>query len=113
MAVKSRLKAWATQQAKLADRVEEVIAGVILTRGTMLAPRDTGALIANGRTYRNPDGHWVTKFGDNDVPYARIQELGGDTGRNNRTHIEGTHYLKRAGDSVKKENIKKYVDMSL
>lgn len=113
MAVKSNLRAWAERQAKLADRVEEVVAGVILTRGMMLAPRDTGALIANGRTYRNPQGHWVTKFGDNEVPYARIQELGGVTGRNQSTNITGTHYLKRAGDSVKKENIKKYVDMSL
>jgi phage gpG-like protein len=113
MAVKSRLRAWADRQAKLAGRVEEVVAGVILTRGMMLAPRDTGALIANGRTYRDSQGHWVTKFGDNDVPYARIQELGGVTGRNQSTNIQGTHYLKRAGDSVKKENIKKYVDMSL
>ena len=113
MGVKSRLGAWADRQAKLAGRVEEVIAGVVLTRAMMLAPKDTGALIINGRTYRDSQGHWVTKFGDNDVPYARIQELGGVTGRNQSTTITGTHYLKRAGDSVKKENIKKYVDMSL
>lgn len=112
MAVKSRLTSHLNKQKAFYSRVEEVIAGVILTRAIMIAPKDSGDLRENGRTYKDASGHWVTKFGDNDVPYARIQELGGMTGRNHASQIIGQHYLKKAGDSVKKENIKKYVDMS-
>jgi len=112
MGVKSKIKQWANRQVAVMDRVEEVMAGVVLTRGIMTSPKDTGDLSNNGRVEMK-DGHRTVKFGDEAVPYARIQELGGVTGRNYATTIVGQHYLKKSGDSVKKENPKKYVDMSL
>lgn len=109
---KSNSRSWLAQESKFMDRVEEVVAGVILTRASMLAPKDRGDLRANGRVEKNPDGGRSVIFGAESVPYARIQELGGTTGRGYKTKIVGKHYLKQAGDSVAKENIKKYVDMS-
>lgn len=112
MGVKSRIKAWADGQVAFFDRVEEVMAGVVLTRGIMTSPKDTGDLSNDGRVEMK-NGHRTVKFGSPAVPYARIQELGGVTGRNYATKITGQHYLKQSGDSVQKENPKKYVDMSL
>lgn len=111
MAVKSSLKKWATEQRFVADRVEQHVAGAILNRAIMLAPKDTGMLHASGRITKKDNGRSV-RFGDAEVPYARIHELGGMTGRNYATKITAKHYLEKAGDSVAKENIKKYYGMS-
>lgn len=111
MAVKSNLTKWANEQVLVADRIEQHIAGAILNRGIMLAPKDTGMLHASGRITKANKGRSV-RFGDPEVPYARIHELGGVTGRNYSVNITAKHYLKQAGDGVAKENIKKYVDMS-
>lgn len=111
MAVKSNLQKWASEQSLMADRVEQLVAGVILNRAIILAPKDTGMLHTSGRIVRKTKGRSVV-FGDVEVPYARIHELGGMTGRNYATKITAKHYLGRAGDSVAKENIKKYVDMA-
>lgn len=111
MGVNSNLKKWANDQQLVVDRVEQFMAGVILNRATMLAPKDTGMLHASGRIIRKTKGRGVV-FGDAEVPYARIHELGGMTGRNYATKLTAKHYLGKAGDSVAKENIKKYVDMA-
>jgi phage gpG-like protein len=108
---KSQSKSWLNREASILRRTEETIAGVIVTRGTMLAPKKSGDLRNTGRV-EHKEGVTSAVFGGNGVPYGRIQELGGITGRNYKTKITGTHYLKRAGDSVAKENIKKYYDMS-
>lgn len=112
MGVASRMKQWVSGQVVLFDRVEEVMSGVVLMRGIITSPKKSRDLSNNGRVEMK-DGHRTVKFGDDSVPYARIQELGGDTGRNYATHIIGKHYLQQSGDSVKKENPKKFVDMSL
>src|SRR5690554_6547534 len=103
MAVKSRLNQWASEQAFVMDRVEQFMAGAILGRATMLAPKDTGMLHASGRILKTNNGRSV-QFGDTEVPYARIHELGGMTGRNYATPIVAKHYLRDAGDSVAKES---------
>lgn len=108
---KSNSKAWLTKETRVLERAEEAMAGVIVTRGTMLAPKLSGDLRNTGRIEKK-DGKTGAIFGGEEAPYGRIQELGGVTGRNYQTKIVGTHYLKRAGDSVAKENVKKYVDMS-
>lgn len=125
---KSNSKAWLNEESKVLKRTENTIAGVIVTRGTMLAPKKSGDLRDSGRIERK-DGVTSAVFGGNGVPYGRIQELGGTIKPKNAealswigsdgkrvfaksVTIKGTHYLKRAGDSVAKENIKKYVDMS-
>lgn len=112
MTVKSRIKEWAKRQEAVYDRVEEVIAGTILIRGIMTSPKLSGDLSNDGRVEMK-DGHRTVKFGSENVPYARIQELGGVTGRNYKTKIVGKHYLEQSGDSVAKENPKKFVDMSI
>lgn len=106
MAVKSRIGAWANRQAKFFDRVEEVTAGVVLTRAIMLAPKESGKLKSNGRVVKK-DGHSSVKFGDDSVPYARRRHF------ENKKSPNTLLYLERAGNSVSKENPKKFVDMSL
>lgn len=102
---------WLASEAKVLKRAESKMAATIVIRGILLAPRDTGALQQSGRVEETNN---VTSavFGGNGVPYGRIHELGGMTGRNHRTKIVAKHYLQKAGDSVAKENPKKYVDMS-
>ena len=106
MAVKSTIKAWANRQVRFFDRVEEVMAGIVLTRGIILSPKDTGALAENGRVEKK-NGHRTVKFGDQSVPYARKRHF------ENKKNPQTLNYLERAGDSVAKENPKKFVDMSL
>lgn len=106
MGFKSNSKAWLAQEKRTLDRVEEVMAGVILTRATILAPRDTGALKANGRVEKSPGGHRSVVFGDASVPYARRRHF------ENKRNPQTLNYLKKAGDSVAKESIKKYYGMS-
>lgn len=105
MAVKSNLIAHAGKLIRDGDRVEEIIAGVILTRAIMLAPKLTGALIDDSRVEKSTSGRKVI-FGGSNVPYARRRHF------ENKKNPQTLHYLQRAGDSVAKENIKKYVDMS-
>lgn len=101
----SSINRWANREAKFFSRVEEVMAGVILNRSIVLAPKLTGALREQGNS-SVVNGHRVVKFGDSDVPYARRRHF------KNKKNPQTLHYLQKAGDTVKKENIKKYVDMS-
>lgn len=104
--VKSTIKSWANKIAADYDRVEEVVAGTILTRSTMIAPRLTGALQSDGRVEKNELGGRTVKFGDKDVPYARRRHF------ENKKNPQTLNYLKRGGDSVAKESLKKYKDIS-
>lgn len=103
--VKTSMGSFLSDTAKKMSRVEEIMTGVIVTRSTILAPRLTGALKSNGKTVQK-DGHHSAQFGDEDVPYARRREF------ENKKNPQTLHYFKRGGDSVAKENIKKYVDMA-
>lgn len=106
MAVKSNWTPWLNKERSVARRTEEVVAGVIITRGTMLAPKLTGDLRNSGRVEKNPNGGQSATFGDSSVPYARRRHY------ENRKNPGTLRYLERSGDSVKKENIKKYMDMA-
>lgn len=83
------------------------IATDIHARAIILAPKDTRALVNSGKISPVQDGYSV-KFGSERVPYARIQELGGTTGKNGSVTIKGTRYLRKAGEGVAKGNISKY-----
>ena len=102
---------WVAKEEKVLRRAQEKMAATIVIRGILLAPRDNGDLQQSGRVESNSKGGESAVFGGNGVPYGRIHELGGMTGRNYKTKIVAKHYLKKAGDSVAKENVKKYVDM--
>lgn len=109
--VTSNWNPWLKSTQTDSKRTQEQMAASIQTRAILLAPRLTGALKANGKIKTKGDTTSVT-FGDSTVPYARIQELGGVTGRGYRTRIVGKHYLSKAGDSVAKMNIKTFTGMS-
>ncbi len=106
MGFQSNVSTWATEQQFLADRVEQFITGAILNRSKMLAPVDTGLLVASGRIERLAGGGRAVVYGDSEVPYARRRHF------ENNKNPQTLGYLQRAGDSVAKENIKKYVDMA-
>ena len=108
---KSSSSAWLTEESKVLKRAERKMAATMVIRGILIAPRDKGDLQQSGRV-EEENGSTSAVFGGNGVPYGRIHELGGVTGRNYKTKITAKHYLEQAGDSVAKENPKKYVDMS-
>ena len=103
---KSNSQAWLAQEALVLGRAEQSMAQVILNRARMLAPVASGDLVGDGRVEKNSNGGRSVVFGGASVPYARRRHFEND--RNPQTR----GYLKRAGDSVAKENIKKYVDMN-
>lgn len=103
---------WLFSETRVLKRAQRQMAASIQTRAVMLAPRLTGDLRQDGRIRDNSDGSTSVIFGSKNVPYARIQELGGKTGRNYAATITGKHYLQKAGDSMAKENVKKYVDLA-
>jgi hypothetical protein len=87
-------------------RAEQNMGSAIKNRAKMLAPKLTGALRADGRVEKRGD-HTVVTFGSSKVPYARRRHF------ENRKNPQTLHYLQRAGDSVVKENIKKYIGLSV
>lgn len=106
MAFKSNSRRWLTSEIQRINRVEEIMAGVILTRATILAPYMSGALKASGRVENNPDGGKSVIFGGNGVKYAKRRHY------ENKKNPQTLLYLEKSGDSVKREGIKKYYDMS-
>lgn len=73
------------------------------------APVKDSHLRNSGKILPIENGYKV-RFGGSDgsflVPYARIHELGGWTGRNYATYIEPKRYLQRAGEQVTKDKAK-------
>ena len=102
----SRSDEWLVGESKTLERAEIAMNETILHRGVLLAPKLTGALQADGRVEKEPDGHHSVVFGDESVPYARRRHF------ENKKNPQTLGYLQKAGDSVAKENVKKYVDMS-
>lgn len=103
---KSNSKQWLANEARVMDRVEATIGQVILNRATMLAPVMSGALVDDGRVEKNPNGGRSVVFGSPSVPYARRRHY------ENKRNPQTLNYLKKAGDSVAKEGIKKYVEIN-
>lgn len=104
---KSNSKAWLRNEEAVLKRTVRNMAGVMVNRGQMLAPVDTGALRSSGRVVGSGDKVSAV-FGGADVgvPYARRRHY--ENNKNPQTLL----YLEKAGNSVKKEGIKKYYDMS-
>lgn len=76
-------------------------------RAKALAPVETSALRNSGEVSPITNGYKVS-FGSSRVPYARIHELGGKTGRGYTVSIKAKHYLKNAAESVVRGNIRRY-----
>lgn len=107
MAFTSRSKRWFEDESIVLKRTIRNMMGVTINRGQMLAPVDKGDLRSSGRVVGS--GEKVSAvFGGEDVgvPYAKRRHY------ENKKNPQTLLYLKKAGDSVKKEGIKKYYEMS-
>ena len=61
------------------------------------APVKTGALRNSAKTIVRNTAHGAeAEIGFRGLSYARIQEFGGNAGRNRSVHITGKHYLEHA-----------------
>jgi hypothetical protein len=72
-------------------------------RAIMLAPVETGALRNSGRVERLSLAAYRIIFGSDRVPYARRRHF------ENFKNPQTVRYLYRAGDSVKRERVGKYL----
>lgn len=104
MAVVSRLQSqWLPQTTRDMKAASLQMATDIQRRAVMIAPRDTGALVSSGVIEPISATAFKVVFGGGRVPYARRRHY------ENFKNPQTLRYLKRAGDSVKRENIKRYV----
>lgn len=69
----------------------------------MLAPVDTRALVSSGVIERNGTANYTIRFGSARVPYARIRHF------ENKRNPQTLGYLEKAGDSVARGNVNKYL----
>lgn len=71
------------------------------------APYRTGALSNSIRVEENAGTVSIIaggKYVGRNIPYAAIQEFGGNAGRGRKAHITGKHYMERAKDVVMSGN---------
>lgn len=109
------MDAYKRVQVENLKNARKATADLINNRAKMLAPYDNNKTAAeshlkyNGRVLHSGNYSEVV-YGDSKIPYARIHELGGWTGRGYRTFIVPKHYLERAAQSVLKEGgVKKFL----
>lgn len=75
----------------------------IQRRAVLIAPIQTGALRNSGRVERLATAAYRIIFGSDRVPYARRRHF------ENKKNPQTIRYLFKAGDSVKREHVKKYL----
>lgn len=73
----------------------------IHTRSTILAPKDSRALVNSGRIDRISDGYKII-YGSGRVPYARRRHF------ENKKNPQTLLYLEKAGESVARGDKSKY-----
>lgn len=96
-------------KAKLGNISANVIKGLIrmgydiAAQARFNAPYKTGALSNSIRVEENAGTVEIIaggKYANKNVPYAAIQEFGGNAGRGRKAHITGKHYMERAKDRI-------------
>lgn len=92
------------------EKAAAMMATDIHSRSAVLAPKDTRNLVNSGKITRLGKAHYAVTYGSAKVPYARIHELGGMTGKDYKVHIVAKHYLEQAGESVVRGNLGKYYE---
>ncbi len=75
-----------------------------------LAPYKSGTLRRSLNSLVSQNGKQLEGAVGSNLVYARIQELGGDTGRNHKTHITGKFYLTGAVEKNKDKIAKRFKD---
>lgn len=112
MSVKAKVTPNNQNRKRMATRLElgaAEIATDILRRAKFLAPKKDRHLVNSGTMKRITPQHYRIRFNSfGSVPYARIHELGGMTGRGYKTKIVAKHYLENAADSVILSDTTKY-----
>lgn len=110
MARRGRVTVTSTLVSKWLPNTERSLDIAVLEMATdidrvakQLAPRATGALKKSGRIERLGNADYAITFGGSDVPYARRRHY------ENRKSPQTLRYLERAGDSVSRAGIKKYL----
>ena len=74
----------------------------IHARASILAPKDTRALVNSGNVKRTGDMEYTIKFGSSKVPYARRRHF------ENKKNPQTLGYLSKAADSIKRSDKSKY-----
>lgn len=97
------LKAWSPQKESELDLAVLQMATDIHRGASILAPKETRALVNSGKIKRNKRAHYTISFGDNRVPYARRRHF------ENKKTPGSLRYLERAGDSVARGTLTKYL----
>lgn len=105
---KSNSSTWLIEEEVRLDRTMRNMAQVMINRGVMLAPEMSGKLKRSGRVLKNGNGSYSAVFGGDDVgvPYALRRNF------ENKKNPQTLNYSDKAGNSVAKEGVKKYYDMS-
>lgn len=80
----------------------------IHSRASVLAPKKDRHLVNSGKIARIGAMAYKISFGSSQVPYARIHELGGWTGRGYSTYITPKKYLTTAAEGVARSDKSKY-----
>lgn len=88
------------------DRAVLEMATDIDRRAKILAPVDTGNLVNSAVIKREDKASYSVTFGNARVPYARRRHF------ENKRNPQTLGYLQRAGDSVARGNISKYIRKS-
>lgn len=102
--VKSSLSSqWLPQEVIAEDRATLQIATDIHRRASVLAPKDTRALVNSGKINRIKSGEYEITFGGGRVPYARRRHY------ENKKNPQTLGYLERAGDGVYRSDSSKYM----
>lgn len=98
----STLPQWVRDTKGKLDDVTVEMAVDILNRAQMNAPKDSGALVRSGRVKKAEGKGYTVQFGDNSVRYAFRRHF------ENKKNPQTLLYLEKAGETVRKGNIKKY-----
>lgn len=93
---------WSNKTLGEIERGLAEMATDIHTRAVILAPRESGNLIASGRVARSGNMEYTVSFGSARVPYARRRHF------ENKKNPQTLGYLARAGESVERGDKTKY-----
>lgn len=94
---------WLPKKEMALDKAVLEMATDIDRLAKTLAPKQTGALRKSGKIERLGTADYAVVFGGSRVPYAKRRHY------ENIANPQTLRYLERAGDSVSRGNIKKYL----
>lgn len=94
---------WLPDALRIMNGAAAEMATDIHRRASMNAPKASSALVKSGHVVRKGNGHFSVVFGGDRVPYAKLRHYV------NKKNPQTIGYLERAGDSVVRGNVTKYI----